>query len=147
MFQLTMNVGANIDYDYIINNILLSEDHVAKQNFIKGTEKSFESSYQQGFQVGYQKGYNIGLEIGFYDGILTAIIKLQKSKIITLSDRELSIAQKLLNLIQLFPQINVTNVDVVDQYNKIKGLYKKFCFNLKVKDLDKSVLHFSKWSN
>lgn len=137
----------SVDYNSSVDDILLSEKHTARKHFIEGTEKSSENSYNQGFQIGYQRGYDIGLEIGFYDGVSTAINKLLKSKIIILSDREFNNLQRLLNLIELFPQKNDTNVDIFDQYNEIKGLYKKFCFNLKINNLDKSVLNFSKWNN
>lgn len=137
----------NIDYNSSVDDILLSEKHTAGKHFVEGTVKSSENSYNQGFQIGYQKGYDIGLEIGFYEGVSSAINKLHKSKNIILSDRELSTLQKLLNLIELFPRKNDINVDVINQYNEIKGLYRKFCFNLKVNNIDKSVLNFSKWNN
>lgn len=140
-----MNVS--FDYDSVINDILLSENHTAQKNYIEGTEKASENFYQQGFEIGFKKGYDIGLEIGFIDGILIAINKLQKLKIIILSDRELNILQKLLNLIETFPHNNDKNINIVDKYNEVKGMYKKFCFNFKIKDLDKSVLNFSKWNN
>jgi len=142
-----MNINTNVDYDSIIDHILLSENRTAEKNYIEGTEKSSENSNHEGFQAGYQKGYDIGVEIGFYNGILTALQKLQKAKIIVLSDRELNNLQKLSNLIGLFPQINNKNINIVDQHNEIKGLYKKFCINLKIKDLDKTLFHFSKWNN
>lgn len=142
-----MNVNISVDYDSVIDDILLSENHTAEKNYFEGTEKASENSYQQGFEIGFKKAYDIGLEIGFYDGILIAINKLQKLKIIILSDREHNILQKLLNLIEAFPHSNDTNVNIVDKYNEVKGLYRKFCINFKIKDLDKSVLNFSKWSN
>lgn len=135
-----MNVDTSFDYDFIIDGILLSEKHTAEIHYIEGTEKSSENSYKQGFQIGYQKGYNIGLEIGFYAGILNALQKLQHLKIIILTDKELDVFQNLSNIIKSFPQINDTNINIINQYNKIKGLYKKFCFNLKIKNLDKRVL-------
>lgn len=142
-----MNINQNLDYDSIIDDILLSEKHIAEKIYLQGIKKSTENSSLQGFQIGYQKGCDIGLEIGFYAGILIGIQKLQNSKIILLSEKEFHILHKLLNLIEEFPQINDKNVCIVNKYNEIKGLYKKFCFNLKVKDLDKSVLNFTKWSN
>lgn len=142
-----MNVNISFNYDSVIDDILLSENHTAEKNYIEGTEKASENSYRQGFEIGFKKGYDIGLEIGFYNGILIAINKLQKLKIIILSDRELYILQKLLKLIEAFPHSNDKNINIVDKYNEVKGLYKKFCFNLKIKDLNKSVLNFSKWSN
>jgi len=142
-----MNVNTCFDYDSIIEDILLCEKHTADKNYIEGTKKADENSYQQGFESGYQKGHNIGLEIGFYDGILIAINKLQNLNIIILSDKELNILLKLLNLIKIFPQINDKNINILDEYIKIKGLYKQFCVNLKIKDLDKSIFNFSKWNN
>lgn len=142
-----MSVQTSLDYDSIIDDILLSEKHTAKKNFTKGTEKSFENSYQQGFQIGYQKGHDIGLEIGFYSGIITAIEKLQQSQIIIFSDKELNVLLKLSSSIKNFPQTNDKNENIIAQYNEIKGLYKKFCINLKFKDLDKSVFNFSQWNN
>jgi len=142
-----MNANTSIDYDSIIEDILFSEKRTAEKNYIEGTKKSDENSYHQGFQSGYKKGHDIGLEIGFYYGVLIAINKLQKSKIIILSDKQLNILLKLSNLIETFPQINDKNLNIIEKYNKIKGLYKQFCFNLKIKNLDKSILNFSKWSN
>lgn len=142
-----MNGNTSFDYDSIIEDILLSEKRIAEKNYIEGTQKLCATSHQEGFQSGYQKGHDIGLEIGFFNGILIAINKLQKSKIIILSDKELNILLKLLYLIETFPQTNDKSINIIDKYNKIKGLYKQFCFNLKIKDLDKSILNFSKWSN
>lgn len=137
-----MNANKSFDYDNIIDELLLSENYTAEKYYIEGTEKSSKNAYKEGFTIGFQKGCDIGLEIGFYAGILIGIKKLLKSKIIILSDKELNILQKLSNLIELFPQINDKNVDIIEQYNELKGLYKKFCFNLKIKDLDKRVLIF-----
>lgn len=137
-----MNVDASYDYDFIIDGILLSENCTAEKNYIEGIEKSSENSYQQGFQIGYQKGCDIGLEIGFYAGVLIALQKLQNLKIITLTDKELDVFEKLLNIIKFFPRINDTNINTITQYNEIKGLYKKLCFNLKIKNFDKRVLIF-----
>lgn len=142
-----MNINQNLDYDSIIDDILLSEKRIAKNTYLQGIEKSFENSSLQGFQIGYQKGCDIGLEIGFYAGVLIGIQKLQNLKIILLSEKEFLILHKLSNLIEEFPQINDKNVCIINKYNEIKGLYKKFCFNLKVKNLDKSVLNFTKWNN
>ncbi|XP_025190248.1 protein ORAOV1 homolog [Melanaphis sacchari] len=140
-----MNDNTSFDYDNIIDEILMTEKHTAKKYYIEGIEKSSENAYNDGFTIGYQKGYDIGLEIGFYAGILVGIKKLHKSKIIILTEKELNILQKLSNFIEIFPQINDKNI--IDQYNELKGLYKKFCFNLKIKNLDKRILNFSKWSN
>lgn len=137
----------SLDYDSNIDDLLLSENRTAENNYIEGIKKSSENSYQQAFQIGHRKGLNIGFEIGFYTGIVIAIKKLQDSKIIILSDKENFILQKLSNLIELFPKINDKNVNITDQYNKIIGLYKQFYINLKIKDLDKSVFIFSKWNN
>lgn len=137
-----MNIETNIDYDSFIDDILSCEERTAETKFIEGTEKSSKNSYEDGFQIGYQKGYSIGLEIGFYDGILTALRNLQESKIILLSDKEHNTLLKLLHLSESFPQINDKNVNIIDQYNEIKGLYKKFCFNLKIKHLDKTIFNF-----
>lgn len=142
-----MNSNTSFDYDSIIDDLLLSESRTAENHYIKGTKKSSENSYQQGFQIGYQKGSDIGLEIGFYAGTIIAIEKLQKLNIIILSDKEIYILQKLSKCIDIFPNINDKDVNITDQYNKIKGLYKQFCFNLKIKDLDKSIFNFSKWNN
>lgn len=142
-----MNANTSFDYDNIIDELLMSENYTAKKYYIEGIENSSKNAYKEGFTIGFQKGYDIGLEIGFYAGILIGIKKLLKSKIIILSDKDLNILQKLSNLIEFFPQINDKNVDIIDQYNELKGLYKKFCFNLKIKDLDKRVLNFSKWNN
>ncbi|XP_025415203.1 oral cancer-overexpressed protein 1 [Sipha flava] len=142
-----MSVCTNLDYDSIIDDILLSEKRIAKKNYTEGIEKSFENSYQQGFQIGYQKGHDIGLEIGFYSGILIAIDKLYQSQIIIFSAKELHVLQKLSGLIKAFPEINDKNINIITQYNEIKGLYKKFCFNLKIKDIDKSIFNFSQWNN
>lgn len=142
-----MNANTSVDYDNIIDKILLSEKYIAEKYYIEGTEESSKNAYNEGFKIGYQKGCDIGLEIGFYSGILIGIKKLHKSKIIILSEKELNILQKLSNLIELFPEINDKNVNFIDQYNEIKGLYKKFCFNLKIKNFDKKILYFSKWNN
>lgn len=142
-----MSVCTNLDYDSIIDDILLSENHIAKKNYTKGIEKSFENSYQEGFQIGYQKGRSIGLEIGFYSGIIIAIEKLQQSQIIIFSAKELHVLQKLSSLIKAFPEINDKNINIITQYNEIKGLYKKFCSNLKIKDIDKNIFNFSLWNN
>lgn len=142
-----MNNNTSFDYDSIINDLLLSENRTAKNNYIEGIKKSSENSYQQGFQIGHRKGLDIGLEIGFYAGVIVAINKLQSSKIIILSKKELYILQKLSNLIEIFPKINDKNINITDQYNKINGLYKQFYINLKIKNLDKSVFNFSKWNN
>lgn len=142
-----MNGNTSLDYDNIIDEILMSEEYTAEKYYIEGIEKSSENAYKEGFTIGHQKGYDIGLEIGFYAGILVGIKKLYQSKIIILSEKELNILQKLSNFIEIFPQINDKNVNIIDQYNELKGLYKKFCFNLKIKNLDKSVLNFSKWNN
>lgn len=142
-----MNGNTSLDYDNIIDEILMSEEYTAEKYYIEGTEKSSENAYKEGFTIGHQKGYDIGLEIGFYAGILVGIKKLYQSKIIILSEKELHILQKLSNFIELFPQINDKNVNIIDQYNELKGLYKKFCFNLKIKNFDKRVLNFSKWNN
>jgi len=142
-----MNANKSFDYDNIIDELLMSENHTAEKFYIEGTENSSKNAYKEGFTIGFQKGCDIGLEIGFYAGILIGLKKLLKSKIIILSDKELNILQKLSNLIELFPQINDKNVDIIEQYNELKGLYKKFCFNLKIKNLDKRVLNFSKWNN
>jgi len=142
-----MNVSSSFDYDNKIDELLMSENYTAEKYYIEGTENSSKNAYKEGFSIGYQKGYDIGLEIGFYAGILIAIKKLLQSKIIILSEKELNILQKLLDLIELFPQINDKNLDIIDQYNELKGLYKKFCFNLKIKNLDKRILNFSKWNN
>jgi len=147
IFQIMMNANTSFDYDNIIDELLMSENYTAEKYYIQGTEKSSKNAYKEGFTIGFQKGCDIGLEIGFYAGILIGIEKLLKSKIIILSDKELNILQKLSNLIELFPQTNDKNVDIIEQYNELKGLYKKFCFNLKIKDLDKRVLNFSKWNN
>lgn len=146
-FQIIMNVDTCFDYDSVVDDILLSEKRTAEENYKKGTEKSTENSYLQGSEIGYRKGFDIGLEIGFYAGIINGIQKLQNSKIILLSDKEILILQKLSNFIKLFPDINDLNVNILNQYNEIKGLYKKFCFNLKINNFDKSVLNFSKWNN
>lgn len=146
-FQVIMNYSTNFDYDSIIDNILLTEKHFAEKHYIEGTEKSAENSYQEGFQTGYKKGYDVGLEIGFYAGILLAINKLHISKKIELTDKDLNTIKKITHCIEIFPQINEKNIDIIDQYNNLKGLFKKFCFNLKIKDLDKSILNFSKWNN
>lgn len=142
-----MSVHSSLDYDSMIDDILLSEKRTAIKNFTEGTEKSFENSFQQGFQIGYQKGHDIGLEIGFYSGIIIAIEKLQQSQIIILSDKELNILHKLSSLIKTFPLTNDKTLNIITQYNEIKGLYKKFCVNLKIKDFDKSVFIFSQWNN
>jgi len=142
-----MNASTRFDYDSKIDELLMSENYTAERYYIEGTENSSKNAYKEGFSIGYQKGCDIGLEIGFYAGILIAIKKLLQSKIIILSEKELNILQKLLDLIELFPQINDKNIDIIDQYNKLKGLYKKFCFNLKIKNLDKRILNFSKWNN
>lgn len=142
-----MNNSTSEDYDCIIDDILLSEKRIAEKTYLQGLKKSSENSSLQGFQIGYQKGCDIGLEIGFYAGILTGIQKLQILKIVLLSEREFLILQKLLDLIKAFPQINDKNVCIIDKHNEIKGLYKKFCFNLKIRDLDKSVLNYSKWNS
>lgn len=141
-----MNINSSSDYDSLIDDLLFNEEHLAENCFIEGTEKSSENSYQHGFQLGFKKGYDIGLELGFYKGILTAINKIQNSKNIELTDKELDDLQKLSFLIETFPQINDTNVNIVEQFNKIKGLYKKFCFNLKAKDIDKKVFIYFKWT-
>lgn len=142
-----MNANTNFDYDNIIDKLLMSENYTAEKYFIKGTENSSKNAYKEGFTIGYQKGCDIGLEIGFYAGILIGIKTLLKSKIITLSEKELNNLQKLSNLIESFPQINDKNVNIIDQYNELKGFYKKFCFNLKIKNLEKGILNFSKWNN
>lgn len=142
-----MNTNTSFDYDNIIDELLMSENYTAEKYYIEGTENSSKNAYKEGFTIGYQKGCDIGLEIGFYAGILIGIKKLLQSKIIILSEKELNILQKLSNLIELFPQINDKNVDIINQYNELKGLYKKFCFNLKIKNLDKRILNFSKWNN
>lgn len=142
-----MNVISSFDYDSLIDDLLFNEEHLAENCYNEGTEKSSKNSYQQGFQLGFKKGHDIGLEIGFYKGILTAIKKLQISKIIQLTDKQLDDLQKLSFLIEIFPQINDINVNIIEQFNKIKGLYKKFCYNLKTKDLDKNVFIYLKWTN
>lgn len=142
-----MSTNTSFDYDNIIDEILLSEKYTAEKYYSEGTERSSKNSYEEGFQIGFQKGCDIGLEIGFYAGILVGITKLHKSNIIILSEKELNILQKLSNFIELFPQINDKNINIIDQYNEIKGLYKKFCFNLKIKNIDKRILNFSKWNN
>jgi hypothetical protein len=142
-----MNDNTCFDYDNIIDEILMSEKYTAEKYYIQGTEKSSKNAYKEGFTIGYQKGYDIGLEIGFYAGILVGIEKLYKSKIIILSEKELNILQKLSNFIETFPQINDKNINIIDQYNELKCLYKKFCFNLKINNLDKRILNFSKWNN
>lgn len=142
-----MNASTSFDYDNKIDELLMSENYTAEKYYIEGTENSSKNAYKEGFSIGYQKGCDIGLEIGFYAGILFAIKKLLQSKIIILSEKELNILQKLLDLIELFPQINDKNLDIIHQYNELKGLYKKFCFNLKIKNLDKRIFNFSKWNN
>lgn len=142
-----MNDNTDLDYDSIINDLLFTENRLAKKIFKKGVEKSSENSRQEGFHLGYSKGYDIGLEIGFYAGIVLTVKKLHNNKTIILTEKELHILQKLSTCIEVFPQVNDKNTNIVDQYNVIKGLYKKFCFNLKVKNLDKSILNFSKWNS
>lgn len=124
-------VSNTIEINDIFDAIACSEDHIVQEAFEKGVNKGIEEAKADGYHVGFHKGVEVGGEIGYYEGIVDTVLTLYQNKEIDLSDKVLSILNKLTQLLQSFPHFNCPETDIIKVKEEIKTNFKQFCSLMK----------------
>lgn len=120
-----------LEINDIFDAIACSEGNIIREAFEEGLNKGIREAEAEGHHAGFHKGVEIGSEIGYYEGIVDTVLNLYKSKEIDLSDKVLSILNKLKHLLDSFPHFNCTNTDILKSREEIKTYFKQFCSLMK----------------
>lgn len=115
----------------IFDAIAFSEDSIINEGFEEGVNKGIQEAKAEGYHVGFHKGIEIGSEIGYYKGVVDTLLTLYENKEIDLSDKLLSILNKLRPLLDTFPRFNCSQTDILQSKQEIKTLFKQLCSLLK----------------
>ncbi|XP_065221558.1 protein LTO1 homolog [Planococcus citri] len=132
--QITMNgecASRTSEINDIFDAIVFSEESIVNEAFEKGLDKGIEEARAEGYHVGFHKGIEIGSEIGYYKGIVDTLLALYNDQQIDLSDKVLSILNKLKPLLDTFPRFNCSETDILQLKQEIKTHFKQFCSLMK----------------
>lgn len=111
------------DINDVFDDILFVEERVIEKGYKEGFNDALSQENTEAYHLGFHRGAEIGAEIGYYKGIVEFFLndgETQEQKIID--------SLLLLNMqIKDFPKCNCENVDIVDNFSKIRAQFKKLC--------------------
>lgn len=114
------------DINDIFDDIVLSEEKVAEEEYQKGFDEAVAAGNLEGYHLGYHRGAELGAELGYYDGVLRTY--LEKSP----AERIAKVIQSCLELIERFPRTNDEQYDILQLADNIRAQFRKSCALLKI---------------
>ncbi|XP_030764904.1 protein LTO1 homolog isoform X2 [Sitophilus oryzae] len=125
----------------VFDDILFSEERVITESYTRGYSLGSAEDTIEGYHLGYHKGAEVGSELGYYEAFCEHYLKESTDgNISKKAVKNLEALQKSLNE---FPHSNSDTIDLFALIEKIRGLYKKICIQLKIKsDFKKEGLQF-----
>lgn len=121
------NLADERDINDIFDDITLTEERINEQGYEKGLLEGKESGNIDGYHLGYHRGAELGAELGFYHSTLNNQLKSSNP-----SERLKATIQKVLDLIDQFPQTNDEHIDILELADAIRAHYRKACAILKI---------------
>ncbi|XKL59596.1 hypothetical protein PGB90_000612 [Kerria lacca] len=119
------------DINTVFNTILFNEEFIIEEAFADGIKKGIEEGKEEGYHLGFHKGIEVGVEVGYYKGIVKTLSKLYEKNEISLNDKILNTLKKLNHLLQIYPQFNCPNTDIIQLLLQIKSYFRQLCSLLK----------------
>lgn len=114
------------DINDIFDDIILSEEKVAEEEYQKGFNAAVVGGNLEGYHLGYHRGAELGAELGYYDGVLRAHLTN------TPNERAQKVIATCLELIEQFPRTNDEQYDILQLADNIRAQFRKSCALLKI---------------
>ncbi|XP_032518237.2 protein LTO1 homolog [Danaus plexippus] len=123
-------MAEEIDFNDALDSIVLSENSLCKESYDEGYKSGYEAGNPEGYHLGYHRGAELGRELGYYFGVVTNHIENKESLFI--SEKVLKQLEKVRDLINLFPQTNSEDHDILNLAENIRAQYKRACALLRI---------------
>ncbi|OWR50502.1 hypothetical protein KGM_210010 [Danaus plexippus plexippus] len=123
-------MAEEIDFNDALDSIVLSENSLCKESYDEGYKSGYEAGNPEGYHLGYHRGAELGRELGYYFGVVTNHIENKESLFI--SEKVLKQLEKVRDLINLFPQTNSEDHDLLNLAENIRAQYKRACALLRI---------------
>ncbi|KAI5748032.1 hypothetical protein M8J77_021115 [Diaphorina citri] len=120
------------DINDIFDSIACSEEISNEQGYEEGVKKGLLDGEIDGFHLGYHKGAQLGAELGFYKGVVESYLALNVKQELILSEKIITLLEKIKDLISKFPRENTEDDDLLELTSNIRVKYKKVCSLLKI---------------
>ncbi|XP_054008794.1 uncharacterized protein LOC128892404 [Hylaeus anthracinus] len=117
-----MSAEEDVDVNKEFENLLFTEENAQNLGYKEGYEAGKEQLIN-GFHLGYHRASLLGAQLGYYSGILEQYLSTNKPN----SEKAVSLAKELLQIIYSFPRHNNNTVDILKSMDDIKFKYAKFC--------------------
>lgn len=115
------------DINDIFDDIVLTEERINDKAYEEGFLDGAKSGNTEGYHLGYHRGAELGAELGFYQGLLSEHLRSD-----SVTERQKSAIEKVVNAIAEFPRTNDENVDILALADNIRAQCRKVCATLKI---------------
>lgn len=115
------------DINDIFDDIVLSEERVADEEYQKGFDESAAEGNLEGYHLGYHRGAELGAELGYYEGVLRTYSSTSPA-----TEKAERVIATCLELIERFPRTNDEQSDILQLADNIRAQFRKACALLKI---------------
>lgn len=124
------------DVNDAFESIAFSEERIANAAFEEGFKKGTADGLAEGYHLGYHRSAELGFEIGMYRGLLSSLNHSEVSPRIT------AVAEKLASAINLIPETNQSDCDILGNLDSARASFKQLVSLLKLPAVNRQTSSF-----